>query len=383
MNYKRLFICFIIFSLLIATTSVAFASDDVDNIVDDESDIILDDDLDDFIDDSDDFDDDLDDFIDDSDEFEDSDDFVDDSDDFEDEFEEESENLTDENIYNLTDEEIKEKLIEIISKISQNPDNIDYQGDLSSLNFNQNRFKDLFENDKSYEDFIKSINVYPGTVIIQERTSDPCITPQIQYDQTIIDEIINRSKNNLIKELLKNLTGQSETELTDNNTADNSAEDVENNISEDTSAEDVENNISEDLPSYVQKIIPEDVPSDVQKIIPIPQSKTYNPDVLSDIAEAPVESVNPVSDSNKDSQASEVDSSIVKSVSKSNVFKTAVNVLNHMADKNTSANSTDKADNNVKDVSAAKSTDNSNTGIIAGILVVLIIAIFVAYKKLN
>ena len=102
MNTKRLLVIFVLFALLIATTSVAFASSDMDDANDDSDFIDVDipneeyddldylddsndlDDSDDWDDDSDDWDDDED-WDDDSDDLDDSDDWDDDSDDWDDE----------------------------------------------------------------------------------------------------------------------------------------------------------------------------------------------------------------------------------------------------------------------------------------------------------
>ena len=95
MNTKRLLVIFVLFALLIATTSVAFASSDMDDANDDSDFIDVDipneeyDDLDylddsNDLDDSDDWDDDED-WDDDSDDLDDSDDWNDDSDDLDDE----------------------------------------------------------------------------------------------------------------------------------------------------------------------------------------------------------------------------------------------------------------------------------------------------------
>ena len=94
MNTKRLLVIFVLFALLIATTSVAFASSDMDDANDDSDFIDVDipneeyDDLDylddsNDLDDSDDWDDDED-WDDDSDDLDDSDDWDDDSDDWDD-----------------------------------------------------------------------------------------------------------------------------------------------------------------------------------------------------------------------------------------------------------------------------------------------------------
>ena len=88
MNTKRLLVIFVLFALLIATTSVAFASSDMDDANDDSDFIDVDipneeyDDLD-YLDDSNDLDDDED-WDDDSDDLDDDEDWDDDSDDWDD-----------------------------------------------------------------------------------------------------------------------------------------------------------------------------------------------------------------------------------------------------------------------------------------------------------
>ena len=347
MNYKRISIFFILLALLIATTSVAFASADADNVIDDDQDIDLDE-VDEDLDDSDDFEDDYDDS-----EYEDE---YDESDDFEDDYDDSE----------YEDEDIDDSDYEDDYE-DEDIDDSDYEDDYDE----SDDFKDEDIDDSDNEDDFND-NEIPEYLIkyLTEGSDTSGLSSPIQ---------------DLIEQIRNQIAGQTSQPVPDYMSS------IMSRIKDGNFNMDYSGTVFGPSSNSCNEVATDVFPKDLSTLEPLPidiKGNTAQASYSNQENTAQAAYSNQEDDSNNMIPAvfssQKEDNPIVQSVSKSIDSSVVVDAATQSENQNTSANASDKpaSDNNKPAEDAENTSSGFNYGILA-LLAIVIVGAFAAYKKFN
>ena len=342
MNYKRISIFFILLALLIATTSVAFASADADNVIDDDQDIDLDE-VDEDLDDSDDFEDDYDDS-----EYEDD---YDESDDFEDDYE---------------DSEYEDDYDESDDFEDDYDESDDFEND-----YDDSEYEDSWgESDDSEDDF--NDNEIPEDLIkyLTEGSDTSGLSSPIQ---------------DLIEQIRNQIAGQTSEPVPDYMSS------IMSRIKEGNFNMDYSGTVFGPSSNSCNEVATDVFPKDLSTLEPLPIDIKEN---IAQTSYSNQENTAQAAYSNQEDDSNNMipavfssqkeDNPIVQSVSKSIDSSVVVDAATQSENQNTSANASDKpaSDNNKPAENAENTSSGFNYGILA-LLAIVIVGAFAAYKKFN